>query len=60
MQEVMIFYTAVMRGEVKDSFDLECSLADRLKAADALMKRLTAANAGQGTTMEGWMLCCRK
>lgn len=38
--EVMQFYSAVMRGEVKDSFDLDASLADRIKAADALMRRL--------------------
>lgn len=41
-QEVMQFYSAVMRGEVKDSFDLDASLADRIKAADALMKRFIA------------------
>ena len=38
--EVMRFYSAVMRGEVKDSFGLDAALADRLKAGDALMKRL--------------------
>lgn len=37
--EVIEFYTAVMRGEVKDQFGLEASLADRLKAGDSLMKR---------------------
>ncbi len=41
--EVMQFYSAVMRGEVKDSFDLDASLADRIKAADALMRRLQVA-----------------
>lgn len=49
MQEVMIFYTSVMRGEVRDAFGLECSLSDRLKAADALMKRLSAADGQHGT-----------
>ena len=41
--EVIEFYTAVMRGEVKDQFGLEASLADRLKAGDSLMKRYAAA-----------------
>lgn len=38
-QEIMGFYTMTMRGEVKDQFGLEATLADRLKAADALAKR---------------------
>ena len=37
--EVIEFYTAVMRGEIKDQFGLEVSLSDRLKAGDSLMKR---------------------
>ena len=37
--EVMRFYTSVMRGEVTDAFGLDPGLADRLKAADSLMKR---------------------
>lgn len=41
--EVIEFYTAVMRGEVKDQFGLEASLSDRLKAGDSLMKRYAAA-----------------
>ena len=41
--EVIEFYTAVMRGEVKDQFGLDASLADRLKAGDSLMKRYAAA-----------------
>lgn len=41
--EILKFYTAVMRGEVKDQFGLDSSLADRLKAADSLAKRLAAA-----------------
>ena len=40
--EVMQFYTAVMKGEVKDQFGLEASLSDRLKACDSLMKRFAA------------------
>lgn len=41
--EVIEFYTAVMRGEVKDQFGLDASLSDRLKAGDSLMKRYAAA-----------------
>lgn len=41
--EVIRFYTSVMRGEVKDQFGLDASLADRLKAGDSLMKRYAAA-----------------
>lgn len=51
-QEVMIFYTSVMRGEAKDAFGLECSLSDRLKAADAIMKRISAAESGQRGTLD--------
>lgn len=38
-QEILNFYTLAMRGEVKDQFGLEATLADRMKAADALAKR---------------------
>ena len=38
-QEIMRFYTMAMRGEVKDQFGLDATLADRMKAADALAKR---------------------
>lgn len=38
-QEVMDFFTRVMNGEVKDQFNLEASLSDRLKAANELAKR---------------------
>ena len=40
--EVIEFYTAVMRGEIKDQFGLDASLSDRLKAGDSLMKRYMA------------------
>ena len=40
--EVLEFYSAVMRGEVKDQFGLDASLTDRLKAGDSLMKRYAA------------------
>lgn len=41
--EVLRFYSAVMRGEVKDQFGLDASLTDRLKAGDSLMKRYAAS-----------------
>ena len=37
--ETLVFLSAVMRGQIKDAFGLDAALADRLKAADALMKR---------------------
>lgn len=40
IQEVMEYLTSVMRGEEKDQFDLEPSLADRTKAASELCRRL--------------------
>lgn len=50
--EVLQFYTAVMRGEVKDQFGLDASLSDRLKAGDSLMKRYAAASERNKDTME--------
>lgn len=47
--EVLVFLTSVMRGQVSDSFGLDPSLSDRLRAADALMKRLTATDAKSDT-----------
>lgn len=38
--EVLEFYTASMRGEVKDQFGLDPTLTDRLRAADSLKKIL--------------------
>lgn len=38
-QEIMNFYTLAMRGEIKDQFGLDATLADRMKAAEALAKR---------------------
>ena len=44
-QEIMAFYTSAMRGEVKDQFGLDATLADRMKAAEALAKRQIDAQA---------------
>lgn len=38
-EEVMSFFSATVRGNVKDQFGLEPQLADRLRAAENLMKR---------------------
>ena len=37
--EILNFYTKAMRGEVKDQFGLDATLADRMKAGEALAKR---------------------
>ena len=50
--EVIEFYTAVMRGEVKDQFGLDASLSDRLKAGDALMKRYAVTDNGSKGVIE--------
>ena len=39
-QEVMEYFTKVMRGEVKDQFGLDAPLSERTKAAQELAKRL--------------------
>ncbi len=38
-EEILKFYTSVMRGEEKDQFDLEVPMSERLKAANELAKR---------------------
>lgn len=50
--EVLQFYTSVMRGEVKDAFGLDPGLSERLKAADSLYKRYAVASDRQKNTME--------
>ena len=47
--EVMEFLTKVMRGEIRDQFGLDASIADRLTAAKELLKRLDAADSGNTT-----------
>lgn len=41
--EVLRFFSAVLRGEEKDQFGLDASLADRLNAGKELLKRYDAA-----------------
>lgn len=50
--EVMKFYTSVMRGEVKDQFGLDAQLADRLNAGKELMKRFAAVDDRQKDALE--------
>ena len=42
--EVMEFFTKVMKGEIKDAFGLDPSLQDRLNAAKELAKRTVDIN----------------
>lgn len=42
LEEVLAFFTSVMRGEVKDQFDLDPPLKDRLDAGKELKKRYEA------------------
>ena len=39
-EEILEYLTAVMRGQVLDSFGIEASISDRTKAANALADRL--------------------
>ena len=39
-EEVMTYFTQVMKGEIQDQFGLEASLGERTKAAQELAKRL--------------------
>lgn len=47
--EILQYFTAVMRGEVKDQFEIEAPLSERTKAAQELAKRqIDIANKVQG------------
>lgn len=52
-EEVMEYLTSVMRGEIKDAFDLDPSLADRTKAAELLGKRYRLFVDKQEVEMKG-------
>ena len=39
IEEIMKYLTDVMRGKIKDQFDLDASLSERTKAAQELLKR---------------------
>lgn len=56
IDEVMSFYTKVMRGEEKDQFGLDVSVADRIKAGKELIKRLASSNnSGKDNSNENMM-----
>ena len=48
--EVMEFFSAVMRGEIKDAFGLDASLQERLNAAKELAKRTVDIDAKTADT----------
>lgn len=50
--EVLRFYSAVMRGTEKDQFGLDASLTDRIAAAKELMKRYSKADDDNGKALE--------
>ena len=47
ISEVLQFFTSVMRGEVKDQFDFDPSLSDRLSAGKELIKRYEKGDDGK-------------
>ncbi len=52
VSEVLQFFSSVMRGEVKDQFDLDATLSDRLSAARELMKRYDKSGDGKKDALE--------
>lgn len=50
--EVLRFYSSVMRGQEKDQFGLDATLTDRIAAAKELMKRYSKADDGKRETIE--------
>lgn len=52
IDEVLSFYTKVMRGEEKDQFGLDPSLTDRIRAGQELVKRLSVSNANNQNKMQ--------
>lgn len=47
MTEIQEFYSAVMRGEIKDQFGIDASLDTRMAAGRELMKRIEKAEANK-------------
>lgn len=50
--EVLRFYSSVMRGQEKDQFGLDAALTDRIAAAKELMKRYSKADDGKREAIE--------
>lgn len=47
VSEVLQFFSSVMRGEVKDQFEMDAALSDRLSAGRELMKRYEKSDDGK-------------
>lgn len=47
VSEVLQFFSSVMRGEVKDQFEIDAALSDRLSAGRELMKRYDKSDDGK-------------
>lgn len=52
IDEVMQFYTSILRGEEKDQFGLDASLTDRIKAGQELIKRLSVGGSNPNEPKE--------
>ena len=52
LEEVIRFFSSVMRGEVKDQFDLDATISDRLSAGRELMRWYEKAD-GEGKDTGG-------
>ena len=52
VKEVMQFYSAVLRGEVKDQFDMDAALSDRIAAGKELMKRFERSDEGKKDALD--------
>lgn len=52
VKEVMQFYSAVLRGEVKDQFDMDVAISDRLAAGRELMKRFERSDEGKKDALD--------
>ncbi len=47
VSEVLQFFSSVMRGEVKDQFEMDAALSDRLSAGRELMRRYDKSDDGK-------------
>ena len=47
VKEELEFYSSVLRGEIKDQFDVDAALSDRLAAGRELMKRYDKSDDGK-------------
>lgn len=50
--EVMEFFSSVMRGEVRDAFDLDPSLDTRISAGKEILKRYNASDSRNRSSLE--------